>query len=386
MKNILTILLSFLTSALLAPNPLEKAFQGLPEGMELEVVAERIAEQFLSADPRRYAPEGYDWEKPHGWRKGLTYAVVSLWVNALEFADKSGNESLEERLISHYNPKSDKLYLNGDNHVDQSVSGALPLEIYLLTGRRDYYELGIRYADHQWEEPDPEHPGATGNFPYEIQLEYLAKGYSPQTRLWIDDMYMIIFLQTQAFRATQDMKYITRCAYEMVLYIDQLQKEDGLFYHSQKARLDWGRGNGWMAAAMPLLLKYLPKSNPYYCKIMKSYRKMMKALLANQRESGLWGQLVSDPDSWEETSGSAMFTYAFVEGVYNGWLPAKYAKAARKAWIGLCSKLDEHANISDVCLGTDHQNDRDYYLSRPRVNGDPHGQAPMLWIVNAVLQ
>jgi len=118
---------------------------------------------------------------------------------------------------------------------------------------------------------------------------------------------------------------------------------------------------------------------------MKGYRKMMKTLLKNQRKSGLWGQLVTDPESWDETSGSAMFTYAFVEGVRNGWLPAKYAKAARKAWIGLCSKLDDHGNIADVCLGTDQLDDRDYYLSRPRVNGDPHGQAPMLWIVNSLL-
>lgn len=385
MRSILTILFTLLTSALMASNPLEKHFSNLPEGMEPETVAERISEQFLTANPRKYAPQGYDWEKPHGWRKGLTYAVVSLWVNALEFADKTGREDLERRLVDHYRPKSDKLYRSGDNHVDQSVFGALPLEIYLLTGCKDCHDLGMRYADHQWEAPDPKHPGATGNYPYEGQLEWLAKGYTPQTRLWIDDMYMINFLQTQAFRVTGDMKYITRCSYEMALYLDELQNEDGLFYHSEKAKFDWGRGNGWMAAGMPLLLKYLPETDPYYGKIMKGYRKMMKTLLKHQRKSGLWGQLVTDPESWDETSGSAMFTYAFVEGIRNGWLPAKYAKAARRAWVGLCGKLDKHANVADVCLGTDQLDDRDYYLARPRVNGDPHGQAPMLWIVNALL-
>ena len=32
---------------------------------------------------------------------------------------------------------------------------------------------------------------------------------------------------------------------------------------------------------------------------------MMATLLANQRESGLWGQIVDDRESWDETSGSA---------------------------------------------------------------------------------
>jgi len=198
-------------------------------------------------------------------------------------------------------------------------------------------------------------------------------------------MYMINFLQTQAFRATGDRIYLDRSAKEMVLYLDSLQNSNGMFHHSATAHFDWGRGNGWMAAGMAVVLKYLPESHKDYPRIMEGYRAMMKTLLKSQRKSGLWGQLVTDPESWDETSGSAMFTYAFVEGVKNGWLPARYGRAARKAWIALCGKLDAYANISDVCIGTNEYNDRDYYLNRARINGDPHGQAAMMWIANALL-
>ena len=47
---------------------------------------------------------------------------------------------------------------------------------------------------------------------YEERMDWWRKGYSDQTRLWIDDAYMIGALQTQAFRLTGDVKYVERAA------------------------------------------------------------------------------------------------------------------------------------------------------------------------------
>ena len=136
-----------------------------------------------------------------------------------------------------------------------------------------------------------------------------------------------------------------------------------------------------MAAGMPIVLKYLPEDSEYYAPILEGYRKMMASLLHYQHESGLWGQLVDDPDIWDESSCSAMFAYGFLEGIQHGWLDRKtYGPAARKAWIALCGRLDEHANLAEVCVGTGRLNNHDYYVNRPRYNGDSHGQAPMMWI------
>lgn len=361
------------------------SLRDFPEEANPAAVGTRIVRQFISADPFVYAPAGYDGDKPHGWRVDLTYAIVNLWTASLEFSSKTENHELEGQLIEMFEPYRHKR--NADNHVDHSVFGALPLEIYLLTGDTLALRYGLGYADHQWETPDPKHPGGTGNRSYEEQLALLSQGYSPQTRLWIDDIYMINLLQTQAFRATGKMEYLERAAKETVLYLDTLQESNGLFHHSASSEYDWGRGNGWIAAGMTLLLEYLPHSDSNWRDVMRGYRKMMKTLLKYQRSDGLWGQLVTDPDSWDETSGSAMFTFAFVEGVKRGWLPErKYEEPARRAWIALCGKLDEHANVSDVCAGTDEHNDHNYYLTRPRVNGDPHGQAAMMWICNALLE
>ena len=133
-------------------------------------------------------------------------------------------------------------------------------------------------------------------------------------------------------------------------------------------------------------MTYLPESNPDYTVVQEGYLKMMNALLRHQRKDGLWGQLVDDPESWAETSGSAMFAFGFVTGVKRGLLDAdRFGPAARKAYLALVGKLDEHANLADVCDGTVKKNDRQHYLDRPRVNGAPYGQAALMWICNALL-
>jgi len=163
----------------------------------------------------------------------------------------------------------------------------------------------------------------------------------------------------------------------------------------------WSRGDGWVAAGVTELLSDLPADHPLYAKIFAGYQKMMAGLLKYQGDDGLWKQLIDHPEAWTETSGSAMFTFAFVSGVKNGWLDAKtYGPAARKAWLGLVKNIDANGNIANVCSGTNKYsaatNGPDpiaYYLNRPVDKGPQmltsdvlHGNAPVLWTATALLE
>ena len=94
--------------------------------------------------------------------------------------------------------------------------------------------------------------------------------------------------------------------------------------------------------------------------------------------------LVNDPESYDEMSATAMFAYAFAEGVRAGVRGDEYLPAAKKAYRALAARLDVHGNLPDVCVGTGWKNDRHHYLTRPKANGDPHGQAPLLWLCSAL--
>ena len=340
-------------------------------------VGNKIADRFLEQWHSQYgSPLRVD--EP---RTQITYPDVCTWLGGLWFAQATKNRGLEERLEARFQPLfTTEAYLQPQaNHVDNNVFGAVPLELYMQTKDEKYLAMGMKYADTQWDAP------ATQELTEE-EKAWADKGYSWQTRLWMDDMFMITAVQAQAYRVTQDMKYITRAAREMVVYLDSLQLDNGLFYHAPSAPYCWGRANGWMAVGMAELLRILPETNPDYAEIMAAYLKMMKTLKETQNEKGMWRQLVDDPELWEETSGSAMFTYAMILGVKNGWLDKdEYGPIARRAWLGLCNYLDDNNDLMEVCIGTGKKNSHQYYLDRPRITGDYHGQAPIIWCAYALL-
>src|SRR5271157_3641784 len=320
-------------------------------------IGKRVAEHFVVA--------------PHQDPKRIIYPEVCTWYGALTFAQLVGDKDLSARLIKRFDPlmtPAESGLIVNERHVDYSVFGAVPLEIYIETKEQKYLDMGKAIADRQWSDPKPD-------------------GLTSETRFWIDDMYMITALQVQAYRATGDAKYIDRAALEMVAYLETLQQPNGLFYHAQDVPFFWGRGDGWIAAGMAELLRSLPKDHPRRARILEGYRKMMKSLLEFQGKDGMWRQLIDHPEAWPETSSTGMFTFAMVTGVKNGWLDADtYGPAARRAWLALIGYIDQHADVTSICAGTNKLNDLNYYLTRPRMTGDFHGQAPVLWSASALLR
>ncbi len=345
-----------------------------PEGYSPKEVGKRVADHFVTTPHSNFG-------RPNP-PKVITYPEVCTWYGALTFAEESRDKKLARALADRFEPLfgKDSALIPIPDHVDYTVFGSVPLELYMQTKQQKYLDLGKKFADKQWGPPEgPRVKPESHNF--------YARGLTWQTRMWIDDMFMITAVQAQAFRVTKDPKYINRAAEEMIVYLDSLQRPNGLFYHAPDVPFFWGRGNGWMAAGMSELLRSLPENNINRPKIMEGYREMMASLLKYQSADGMWRQLIDDPESWPESSCTGMFTFAMITGVKNGWLDKNiYGPAARKAWLALVSYIDENNNIREVCEGTNKKNDRQYYLDRKRIIGDLHGQAPVLWCASALLR
>ncbi len=87
-----------------------------------------------------------------------------------------------------------------------------------------------------------------------------------------------------------------------------------------------------MAVGMAEILRMLPKDNPDLPRIRTAYELMMSTLLRYQACDGMWRQIIDNPNTWKETSSTALFSYAMALGVKNGWLDKKiYGTATRKA-------------------------------------------------------
>lgn len=364
-KRLFLSLLAVFTFQLLFAQ--QKELASFPKGVTPQEVGKRLAYHFVDSRHDLYAG------------RYMHYAGVCTWNGALDYAVKTKDQKLIKLLQDKFEPffTIEKPLLPPGNHVDYNMFGSLALKLYQITKDERYRKIGLAYADAQWEVPENAKPE---------EKAWADQGYSWQTRLWIDDMYMITVVQNEAYKVTGDRKYIDRAAKEMVLYLDKLQRPNGLFYHAPDVPYYWARGAGWMAVGMPDLLRELPKDHKDRPRIMEGYLTMMKSLKAYQRPNGMWNQLIDEPDFWAETSGTAMFTYAFIVGVQEGWLDAaEYAPAARKAWLAMVSYIDQRNNVTEVCIGTGKKNDKQHYHDRPRNAGDLHGQAPYLWSATALL-
>ncbi|MGA7157986.1 MAG: glycoside hydrolase family 88 protein [Acidobacteriaceae bacterium] len=333
-------------------------FTNWPAGTSPQEVGKKLADHFVPS--------------PHQYTPTIHYSEVATWYGALQFSQITHDTALQNALIQRFKPllpggaEADRIPKR--HHVDDSVFGVVPLEIAIETKDPQYLANGVFWADRQWENPRPD-------------------GLSAETRFWIDDMYMLTMLQLEAYRATGNTKYLDRDAHEMVVYLDRLQQPNGLFFHAPDVPFFWGRGDGWVAAGMAEMLLTLPPNHPLRPRILASYRTMMAALLHYQRKDGSWGQLIDRDQAWPETSGSAMFTFALITGVRNGWLdPATYGPTARAGWIAIVGYIDQNNDVTNVCEGTGKQNSLAYYLARKRRTGDFHGQAPVLWAADALLR
>jgi rhamnogalacturonyl hydrolase YesR len=333
-------------------------FSNWPAGSDPKQVGKLLAEHFIST--------------PHQGKGTIFYGEVATWYGGLTFAQLTKDDALRAELIKKYEPlmpggaEANRIPVR--HHVDDSIFGIISLEIAIQTKDPKQLEIGKAWADRQWENPQPD-------------------GLSAETRYWIDDMYMLTILQLEAYRATGDRKYLDRDALEMVSYLDKLQQPNGLFYHSTDVPYFWGRGDGWIAAGMAEMLRTLPANHPQRARIMKGYQLMMASLLKHQGKDGMWHQLIDKDDAWPETSSTAMFTFAMITGVKEGWLDAAtYGPAARKAWIAATGYIDQNGDTTQVCEGTNKKNDLQYYYDRRRRTGDFHGQAPMLWAASALLR
>jgi unsaturated rhamnogalacturonyl hydrolase len=333
-------------------------FSNWPEGTSPQQVGKALAEHFVLS--------------PHQYSATIHYSEICTWYGALTFAESTQDDTLRDKLVKKFEPLmpggAEANRTPQRHHVDDSIFGVVPLQIGIQTKDPKFLAEGKRWADRQWENPQPD-------------------GLSGETRYWIDDMYMLTILQLEAYRATGDQKYLDRDAKEMVSYLDRLQQPNGLFYHAPDVKYFWGRGDGWVAAGMAEMLRSLPKDHPDRVRILKGYRLMMNGLLKYQGKDGMWRELIDRDDAWPEGSSSAMFSFAMIMGVKHGWLDATtYGPAARKSWIAVVGYVDQNNDVTQICEGTGKKDDLAYYLARKRRTGDFHGQAPVLWAAGALLR
>ncbi len=100
----------------------------------------------------------------------------------------------------------------------------------------------------------------------------------------------------------------------------------------------WGRGNGWVIAAMAEVLQALPVGDPHSARYRDMLIGMADRLRGLQGADGMWRTSLLNPTRYPvpETSATALIAYAIAYGVNAGLLDrATYVPVVIRAWAGL---------------------------------------------------
>lgn len=202
--------------------------------------------------------------------------------------------------------------------------------------------------------------------------------------LWADDLYMSVPFLCRYYRLTGESRYIDDAArqflfYKKYLYIPEKKIMSHIydFRHDAATGVPWGRGNGWVAFSLSELLAVLPEEHQKRDALLAMFNDLAEGYLALQDEEGMWHQVLTDFESYPETSCTSMFAYAFARGVRFGWLKntEAYARSVFKAWEGISRKsIDKAGNIYGVCRGSGSSFSAGYYKNDLSwLLNDPHG-------------
>lgn len=211
-------------------------------------------------------------------------------------------------------------------------------------------------------------------------------GTFAENTLWADDLYMSVPFLCRYYQLSGDRAYLDDAAAQFLLFKQYLFIPEYRifshvydFKHGVATGVPWGRGNGWTLFSLSELLAVLPDDHPKRAELYAFYNELCAGYLALQGENGLWHQVLTHPDAYEETSCTSMFTYAFARGIRLGWmdadLQAKALAAINRAWAGLTRiSVDKFGNVHGVCRGSLYSFTPEYYKEKLLWNlNDAHG-------------
>jgi rhamnogalacturonyl hydrolase YesR len=225
-------------------------------------------------------------------------------------------------------------------------------------------------------------------------------------QLWLDGVYMGMPFLAGVGVMEGDERKIEEAVREFSIARSHLRDpQTGLYYHAWdeareqvwaepetgRSRYVWGRGLGWYAMALVDVLDVIPPDKtPLREPLLAIIPELAESLVRYQDDTGVWFQIVDMPDepgNYREASSSAMFTYFLAKAIHEGYLPASFEPAARKAYSGLVDEFvsvhaDGSFHLTNICevggLGYGRDGSYRYYMSERVVENDPKALGPAI--------
>ena len=234
----------------------------------------------------------------------------------------------------------------GEKHDWKPVRG----EVY--TRHADNQNCGMTYIDLYRIDPQPVRLEAI-----KANIDSVISSGRYDDWTWIDAIQMAMPIFVKLGVTLNDTKYFDYM-YKMYHHIKYVEGGNGLYNPEDKLwwrdkdfvppytepngeDCYWSRGNGWVLAALALVLQELPTSDPHYAEYLADFKNLAEGVAPLQRPDGFWNVSLHDPNHFggKETSGTALFVYGMSWGINNGILDkATYLPIVEKGWTAITSE------------------------------------------------
>lgn len=287
-----------------------------------------------------------DTESPRDWVQAAFYIGLS------RFADASGDKRYAEAVLAHGAAQAWG-FDDRPRHADADATGAVwvwaaerthdPSKLIPIRARFDAVLANPSTVSLDFVPAPPE-----GGAPY-CQARWC----------WSDALFMAPPAWIALSRVTGDPRYLEHADQELWATTDYLYDAvEHLYYRDSRfiaqrdtegRKIFWGRGNGWVFAALARILTDLPAAHPSRPRYEALFKQMADKIVRLQGANGYWPVSLLEPQQTPETSGTGFFVYGLAWGIHHGLLHDKrHRQAVDRGWQALRAAVQPNGKLGWV--------------------------------------
>ena len=320
-----------------------------PRGQTLTLAAHVADWQLAHMNQFDYVPlEAHrrDTESPRDWVQAAFYIGLS------RFADATNDGRYAEAVLSHGAAQAWG-FDNRPRHADADATAA----VWIWAAERTHDTSKLISTRARFD--------AVLAAPSTVSLDFVPappQGGAPYCQArwcWSDALFMAPPAWIVLSRVTGDPRYLEHADREFWATTGYLfDPAEHLYYRdsrfiaerdAQGRKIFWGRGNGWVLAALARILTDLPAEHPSRPRYERLFKQMADRIVRLQSASGYWPVSLLEPQQTPETSGTGFFVYGLAWGIHHGLLQRKrHHQAVERGWQALRAAVQPDGKLGWV--------------------------------------
>ena len=213
----------------------------------------------------------------------------------------------------------------------------------------------------------------------------MAEPLDPDHR--VEDMFFASTVLRRASQLSGDVRYLNIANDFLLNCAARVFQPNGLYWHCESSPYFWGRGNGFAALGYSEALRGAKTDHTEA--LIRNHTRHLRGLVRHQdAASGMWRQVINEPDTYTESSATCMIGVSIASGISSGWLErAEWQPVVESAWRGVSEGIGPNGEVTRVCVGTGPLASIEEYRIRDSVTGfDDRGGAMALWFAVEMLR